>query len=73
MIRVYTKPDCVQCKWTKKFLDKMEVAYEEHDVTTDEEAANEVRRRGFDTLPVVVTAVDVWAGFKIDKLKGLQH
>jgi glutaredoxin-like protein NrdH len=51
----------------------MGLEYEEHDVTQDEEAAKEVRRRGFDTLPVVVTAQDVWAGFKIDKLKDLKR
>lgn len=73
MIKVYTKPDCAQCEWTKKFLDRGKIEYQEFDVTQDEEAAQEVKRRGFDTLPVVVTANDVWAGFKIDKIKGLQH
>lgn len=79
-IVVYTKPDCIQCRYTKERLDDMELTYETIDVTKDAAAERDVKHMGFGERPqmpvVVVTGsqrTDKWAGFKIDKIKGLKE
>lgn len=73
-IVVYTKPGCVQCDWTMRKMTEFGVAYREIDVKLHPEAIGVLIGMGYRTLPVVVVAPDRhWAGFKIDKLKGLAH
>lgn len=38
MITVYSKQNCMQCMFTKKFLDENNIAYKSIDVTQDDEA-----------------------------------
>ena len=56
MIKVYSKPNCMQCDFTKKHLDRMGLEYQAVDVTTDQQALDEVKQMGFHGLPVVVAA-----------------
>ena len=37
-ITVYGKPNCMQCDYTKKHLDRMGLEYQSVDVTTDQQA-----------------------------------
>lgn len=69
MITVYSRPGCVQCEWTKKWLDKLGHTYHEIDVDNDPAAESRLISLGFGTLPVVVTPTDRWAGFKLEKLR----
>lgn len=80
-VTVYGKPKCVQCEYTCKELDKLVEkgqlpGYEYRDVTTDSEAAKDVRATGVTQLPVIVVSnerrTERWSGFKIDKLRGLR-
>ena len=70
-ITVYTKPDCVQCEYTKKKLDAKRLPYTEIDVTQHPVFAEQLREKGIHQLPYVVAGDDTWTGFKIDKLRGL--
>lgn len=38
MIKVYSKPKCVQCEMTKEFLKQRNVEFEEMNVEENEEA-----------------------------------
>lgn len=70
-VTVYTKPDCVQCKYTKVFLDRNMVSYNEIDVEQNPTSAEQLRLKGIRALPYVVTDHEAWQGFKLDKLRGL--
>ena len=74
MIKVYSKPDCMQCKMTKKFLSDHDVPFEEIDVFENEAALELIKSKGFFSLPVVTTndSFDgAWCKFRIDKLEEL--
>jgi len=71
MTTVYTKPTCVQCDMTKRFLDKNGVAYNTIDITEDPSALEMILEMGFSSAPVVITNSDSWAGFQPDKLQKL--
>ncbi|AMB94819.1 glutaredoxin-like protein NrdH [Aerococcus sanguinicola] len=69
MVKVYSKPNCMQCKFTKKFLDEHGVAFEMIDVTESEAALEEVKALGFQALPVIVAdGQEPFYGFRPDIL-----
>lgn len=70
-VRVYTKPNCVQCEATKKALDKAGIAYEVIDVSTDQRALEYVRSLGYAQVPVVVAWGGHWSGYRPDRIRGL--
>lgn len=53
-VLVYTGPNCVACKATKRWLRNHDVAFDEIDVAEHPEAAERLREGGFTALPVVV-------------------
>lgn len=72
MIKVYSKPNCMQCDFTKKHLDRMGLEYQLVDVTTDQRALDEVQQMGFHGLPVVVADSKApWVGYRPDELDKL--
>lgn len=71
-ITVYGKPNCMQCDFTKKHLDRMGLEYQSGDVTTDQQALDEVQQMGFHGLPVVVADGKApWVGYRPDELDKL--
>lgn len=70
-VTVYTLPSCVQCDSTKRALKKIDVAYNEIDLSIDEDALNMVRALGYASAPVVVAGGEHWSGFRPDKLNAL--
>ena len=68
---VYTKPSCVQCDQTKRFLDKTNIPYTTVDITVDTEAFDKLIEMGFKAAPVVITDSESWAGFNPSKLNKL--
>lgn len=70
-ITVYTKPSCVQCDQTKRFLDKSKIDYLTVDITENQEAFDKIISMGFKSAPVVITDNDSWAGFNPSKLAKL--
>lgn len=71
-ITVYTKPNCMQCNFTKQFLDNNEIEYAVKDIAESEDALNEVKALGFQSLPVIVAdGMDPFFGFRPDLLEEL--
>jgi glutaredoxin-like protein NrdH len=68
MTTVYTKPSCVQCDMTKRYLDKAGVEYDTVDITEDPAALDMILEMGFQAAPVVISDAGNWAGFQPDKL-----
>lgn len=71
MITVYGRPECVQCEWTQKWLERLGHAFAYVDIDADAEARRTVEAMGFSALPVVVTPSERWAGFKLEKIRRL--
>ena len=67
MITVYTRDNCVQCNRTKATLKKRDLEYVEIEI--DDETADSFREQGYQSLPIVVTDDETWAGFRPDKIK----
>ena len=68
MITVYSKPACVQCTATKRFLTQKGAEFIEIDVTEDDEAMALIKEQGFLQAPVVNWKDRWWSGFDPDKL-----
>ena len=68
-VTLYTKPGCVQCTATKRWLDKNNVEYTPIDVSKDAEALAKVKALGYEAVPVTVaetsdpTMTVDWYGF----------
>lgn len=73
MIKVYSKPACVQCTATTREMDRRGIAYEYIDLAEDAEAMNTVRDMGYMQAPVVVAGDDHWSGFRPDKISQLSE
>ena len=74
MIKVYSKPDCMPCKMTKKYLTEHNIPFEDVNVEEDEAALELIKQHGFFSLPVVTTndSFDfAFCGFQPDKLNDL--
>lgn len=77
MITVYSKPRCMDCMYTKMYLEQNKIEYENVDIEANPGAFELLKHYGWQTLPVV--AIDdelsdktkTWAGFQIDKLEEL--
>lgn len=72
-ITVYSKPNCMQCNFTKKYLKERNIAFKEIDVTQDEDALNKIKYMGYQAVPVVITDNDHWYGFRPEKLAELME
>lgn len=68
MTVVYTKPACVQCDMTKRYMDKNGIEYTTVDITQDQEAFNMLIEMGFKAAPVVISEAGNWAGFQPEKI-----
>ena len=68
MTTVYTKPNCVQCDMTKRYMDKHGIEYTTVDITQDRDAFDMIVGMGFSSAPVVVSQKGSWAGFQPDRI-----
>lgn len=68
MTTVYTKPNCVQCDATKKYMDKNGIEYNTVDITQDQDALDMILGMGFSSAPVVISGDTSFAGFQPDKI-----
>lgn len=68
MIKIYSKPNCVQCVATYKELERKGIQYEVIDLTTDNEAFDYVQSLGYSSVPVVMYGDIHWSGFRPDKI-----
>lgn len=69
MVKLYSRPGCVQCAATEKILNKLGIDYTK--VHVNDMIAEELREEGFTALPVVHTPAGMWSGFRPDKLATL--
>ena len=72
-VKVYGKPGCVQCKFTVRELEKLDVPYDYIDITVNVVAEERIKSMGFTTLPVVITPEAKWAGLKVDNIRRLRN
>jgi len=72
MTTVYTKPNCVQCDMTKRYMDKNGIDYDTVDITQNEAALEMILQMGFSSAPVVISDSGAWAGFQPDKINLLK-
>ena len=70
-IKIYSKPDCMQCHATYRALDRQGLDYTVVDLTQDREAIETVESLGYRQLPVVVAAGEHWSGFRPEKIRSL--
>jgi glutaredoxin-like protein NrdH len=69
---VYSKPNCMQCNFTKKFLEDKGIPYQIKDIEENEKAVDEVKSLGFSSLPVVIAeGIEAFHGFRPDLLNRL--
>ena len=72
MIKIYTKPNCVACNFTKNFISNNGIEAEFIDVTQDEQALSYIKNLGYNAMPVVyVDETNHWFGFRPDELEKL--
>ena len=77
MLTVYSKPRCMDCMYTKMYLDQNKIKYENVDIEANPGAFELIKHYGFTSLPVVVIDDEfsdpnkAWAGFQVDRLERL--
>ena len=64
MITIYSKPNCMACNFSKKYLDDKGVKFNEIDVFEDAEALAMLRDKGFSQMPVVSIDGEFHTGFQ---------
>lgn len=73
-IIVYSKPNCMQCEFTKRWLHENGIPYTVYDVTKNERYVNRVIQLGYQNLPVVyVDKKRHWFGFRPDLMEELKE
>ena len=64
MITVYSKPSCMQCEFSKKYLNDKGIEFKEINVFEDKEALASLRDEGFTQMPVVDVNGEFHTGFQ---------
>lgn len=76
IITVYSKPDCVQCAQTTRWLDRAGLTYGIENVL-DESNLAAAKALGHTSAPVVMVTTDEgttdWSGFRPDLLAELRR
>jgi glutaredoxin-like protein NrdH len=70
-VQVYTKPECVQCEYTKKKLDEFGIPHVDLDVVEHPIFAEQLQEQGITRMPYVVAGDQTWTGFQYDKIRNL--
>lgn len=78
-ITVYSTPNCVACRQTKRLLARQGTAYVEAHISEAPYSIPELKEMGYQTAPFVQVLentgglIDEWAGFKPDRIKAIAH
>lgn len=77
-VMVYSKPNCVQCIATYRFMESHGIPYHAIDVDEDAIALQKVQQLGYQAVPVVIVppswgalSGNHWYGFQPDLLREL--
>lgn len=68
-ITIFSKNNCMQCKMTKKLLDKEGADYQEINIDERHEMIDYVKDLGFSAAPVIKAGDIIFSGFQPAKLK----
>ena len=68
-ITLFSKNNCMQCKMTKKLLDKEGADYQEINIDEQPEMIDYVKTLGFSAAPVIKAGDIIFSGFQPTKLK----
>lgn len=68
---VFTSNTCGYCHMAKDYLNEINVAFEEKNVSTDAEARKELMSQGFMGVPVIYVGDEVIQGFDKVRLDAL--
>jgi len=67
---IYSTPTCPYCVRAKQFLKELQVPFEDNDVSTHSEAADEmVRKSGQMSVPVLDIEGKIIVGFEKERIK----
>lgn len=53
VVYIYTKPNCVQCRMVKKYLDNKNIPFIEINIENDEDVINFLKGQGISAVPAV--------------------
>lgn len=67
-ITVYSKPNCMSCEFSKKYLKDKGIEFKEINVFEDNEALTMLRDAGYSQMPVVDIDGEFHTGFRPDVL-----
>ena len=70
-ITIFSKNNCMQCKMTKKLLDKEGADYQEINIDERPEMIDYVKDLGFSAAPVIKAGDIIFSGFQPAKLKAI--
>ncbi|MBB2921301.1 glutaredoxin family protein [Cellulomonas cellasea] len=71
-VTVYTRKGCGACMATFRALTKAGISYEAIDTTCNKTLEDELRASGALQMPVVVTPIGRWDGFRDDRIRDLR-
>lgn len=71
MVKVYTKPGCMQCSMTAQLLSQRGIKFDYVDISKDADAAARVQSLGYRQLPVVEVGDEHWSGFRPDRVNAV--
>ncbi len=69
-VKIYSTPVCPWCNKAKEFMKENSIDYKDFDVSSDEEAKNEmIEKSGQMGVPVLDINGTVIVGFDVEKIK----
>ena len=68
MITIYSKPNCMACNFSKKYLTDKGVKFKEIDVFEDDKALAMLIDKGYSEMPVVDICGNIHTGFRPELL-----
>ena len=69
-VEIFTTPTCIWCRKTKEWFKEHKVKYEEHDVSVDDKAREEMIEKSEQMgVPVILVDGQVIVGFDEQALK----
>lgn len=72
MIKIYSTPTCIYCKMAKEFFAKNSIKYEEHDVSQDTKARDEMIKKSNQMgVPVIDIDSHIVVGFDQRRIEEL--
>ena len=72
-ITVWEKPDCVQCRQTKRELDKRGIIYQVKRLDKSPKAVQRFLEMGMTSAPIVETDDRRWSGFRLHRIQSLEY